>query len=51
MKILFFREKENKKHACFYDLHGGSNIKTLKNEPYRILTYEYFLNKQDIGSP
>ena len=51
MEMVFFQEKENKKDKCFYDLHGNSNVEKLKNEPYRTLTYEYFLKEQDMGSP
>ena len=43
--MVFFQEKENKKDKCFYDLHASNNVERLKNEPYRILTYEY------MGSP
>ena len=51
MEMVFFQQKENKKDKCFYDLHGSSNVERLKNEPYRTLTYEYFLKEQDMGSP
>ena len=47
--MVLLRKKDNKKHECFYKLHSSNNIKTLKNEPYRILTYEYFLKEQDMG--
>ena len=49
--MVFFQEKENKKDKCFYDLYASNNVERLKNEPYRILTYEYFLKEQDMGSP